>query len=75
MSHNLDRRPYPKEGGKTICRRNETNYYCVDNEWYDGHTSPSDSIWDKLKHGDAFEIAYEKGNPSNSNWVGYYNKK
>ena len=48
--------------------------FCVDNEWYNGHTSPPDSIWDKIQPGDPFEIVYEKGNPTNSNWVGYYKK-
>ena len=48
--------------------------YCVDNVWYNGHTSPPDSIWDNIQPGDPFEIVYEKGNPSNSNWVGYYKK-
>jgi len=48
--------------------------YCVDNEWYEGHTSPPDSIWDKLRQGSPIEIVYEKGNPSNSNWAGYYKK-
>ena len=35
------------------------------------HIAP-DSIWDNIQPGDPFEIVYEKGNPSNSNWVGYY---
>ena len=48
--------------------------YCVDNEWFNGHTSPPDSIWDNLRPNDPFEIVYEKGNPSNSNWSGYYKK-
>ena len=46
--------------------------YCIDGEWYNGHTSPPDSIWDNIQPGDPFEIVYEKGNPANSNWVGYY---
>lgn len=49
-------------------------YYCIDNKWYDGHTSPPDSIWDNLQPGSPFEIVYEKRNPSNSNWAGYYKK-
>ena len=48
--------------------------YCINGEWYNGHTSPPDSIWDNIQPGDPFEIVYEKGNPSNSNWVGYYKK-
>lgn len=48
--------------------------YCVDNEWYIGHTSPPDSIWDNIQPYDPFEIVYEKDNPSNSNWAGYYKK-
>ena len=48
--------------------------FCVDNEWYSGHTSPPDSIWDNIQPGDPFEIVYEKNNPANSNWVGYYKK-
>ena len=50
-------------------------YYCIENEWYEDHTSPPDSIWDNLQPGDPFEIVYEKGNPSNSNWAGYYTKR
>lgn len=49
--------------------------YCVNDQWYDGHTSPPDSIWDKLHTGSPFEIVYEMDDPSNSNWAGYYKKK
>ena len=44
--------------------------YCVNNEWYNGHTSPPDSIWDNIQIGDPFEIIYEKDNPANNNWGG-----
>ena len=47
-------------------------YFCVGNEWYQGRTSPPDSIWDNLQPHDPFEIVYETDNPSNSNWAGYY---
>lgn len=47
-------------------------YFYVGNDWYDGHTSPPDSVWDNLKPHDPFEIVYETGHPDNNNWAGYY---
>ena len=49
--------------------------FCVDSVWYEGNTSPSDSIWDNTHIGAPFEIVYERGNPSNNNWAEYYKKK
>lgn len=65
---------YLYKSGKSHNIKCVAYYYCVDNEWYDGHTSPPDSIWDNIQPYDLFEIVYEKGNPSNSNWAGYYTK-
>ena len=61
-------------GGRSGSIKCVSYYFCVGNEWYDGSTSPPDSVWDKLQQHDPFEIVYEKGNPKNSNWAGYFKK-
>lgn len=74
---NIETTAYIKElykTGKSYNVKCVSYTYCVDNEWYEGHTSPPDSIWDNIRPGDPFEIVYAKGNPSYSNWAGYYKK-
>lgn len=50
-------------------------YFYVSDSLYYGHTSPPKSMWDQLQPHDQFDIVYEKDNPNNSNWAGYYKDK
>ncbi len=50
-------------------------YFYVSDSLYYGHTSPPKSMWDQLQSHDQFDIVYEKDNPNNSNWAGYYKDK
>lgn len=50
-------------------------YFYVGDSLYYGHTSPPDSVWNLLHPHVKFDIVYEKGNPNNSNWAGYYKDK
>lgn len=50
-------------------------YFYVGDSLYYGHTSPPNSMWDQLQPHVQFDIVYEKGNPNNSNWAGYYKDK
>lgn len=47
-------------------------YFYVDDSVYLGKASLKKSVWEQLAPHDPIEIAYEKGNPSNSNWAGYH---
>ena len=50
-------------------------YFYVGDSLYYGRTSPPDSVWNRLLPHVPFEIIYEKSNPNNSNWAGYYKDK
>ena len=50
------------------------HFYVGDSLYY-GHTSPPKSVWEQLQPHEQFDIVYEKGNPNNSNWAGYYKDK
>ncbi len=50
-------------------------YFYVGDSLYYGYKSPSDSVWDQLQPHSPIDIVYEKGNPNNSGWAGYYKDK
>ena len=58
-------------GGRSVSRMVKYYFYVGDSLYY-GHTSLSKSEWEQLQPHVQFDIVYEKGNPDNSNWVGYY---
>ena len=61
-------------GGRSVSRMVKYYFYVGDSLYY-GHTSPPDSVWNLLHPHVKFDIVYEKGNPYNSNWAGYYKDK
>lgn len=63
------------KGGKRYNIKMVKYYFNVGDTLYYGHTSPPDSLWKCLQPHDQFDIVYEKGNPDNSNWAGYYKNK
>lgn len=65
---------YLVTGGRSVTRMVKYYFYVGDSLHY-GHTSPPDSVWDQLQPHVQFDIVYEKGNPNNSNWAGYYKDK
>lgn len=50
-------------------------YFNVGDSLYYGQTSLSKSEWEQLQPHVQFYIVYEKDNPNNSNWAGYYKDK
>ena len=65
---------YLVTGGRSVSRMVKYYFYVGDSLYY-GHTSPPDSVWDQLQPHEQFDIVYEKDNPNNSNWAGYYKDK
>ena len=61
-------------GGRSVSRMVKYYFYVGDSLYY-GHTSPPDSVWNLLHPHVQFDIVYEKSNPNNSNWAGYYKDK
>ena len=47
-------------------------YFYVGDSLFEGTTSLRKSKWEQLKPHIPFEVVYEKNNPANSNWAGYY---
>ncbi len=65
---------YLVTGGRSVTRMVKYYFYVGDSLYY-GHTSLSKSEWEQLQPHVQFDIVYEKGNPDNSNWAGYYKEK
>ena len=61
-------------GGRSVSRMVKYYFYVGDSLYY-GHTSLSKSEWEQLQPHVQFDIVYEKDNPNNSNWAGYYKDK
>ena len=62
---------YTVSGGRK-CDYYVSYYFYIDDSLYHGKTQLKKSVWEKFAPHDPIEIAYEKGNPSNSSWAGYH---
>ena len=67
-------RKYKKDGLRKNIKMVKYYFYVGDSLYY-GHTSPPNSMWDQLQPHVQFDIVYEKDNPNNSGWAGYYKDK
>ena len=65
---------YLVTGGRSVTRMVKYYFYVGDSLYY-GNTSLSKSEWEQLQPHVQFDIVYEKSNPNNSNWAGYYKDK
>ena len=65
---------YLVTGGRSVSRMVKYYFYVGDSLYY-GNTSLSKSEWEQLQPHVQFDIVYEKSNPNNSNWAGYYKDK